>query len=447
MKYVLWLVAILMFYGCKQGNDKSTAVTTVSFSQEGEAGLVLEYMQAWAAMGKFNGVVYLERNGEVLVHEAINTGKYDVPTLRVGTESEFDLRSVAKLFAKAVLLELAEEGRLKLDDPVGNYVEGLPWGGQVTIRHLMEHTSGLPRELKGAGANAIQLSRGEVLDLISSEKLEFEPGMDTLYSNPGYQLLYYVIGKMEDTSFPAVLRERYFTPLGMNHSGGHFYDQDRAPEAYAFGHFLRKDTLVALTDMDREDMKMGHLYATAADLGKFMRHLSEEKVYRDLIQEGVISHAGGSRGKRAWVYAAPERDLVMVFLSNIDMLPFEEITSDLVRITKGEEVEIPEPVFRKTAEIDPGILEKYKGTYDFVDAGHLILEFRVEEDSLVAYQEGNLAGVLKPESDSVFFWDPESRESILFENDADGSMKAWMDFQGVRWEGQRIKDQRTKNKE
>ena len=182
-------------------------------------------------------------------------------------------------------------------------------------------------------------------------------------------------------------------------------------------------------------MRMGHLYSTASDMGRFLDYLAASEIAEHLAEEGVITHAGGSRGKRAWVYANLPQDYQIVFLSNIDMIPFEQFTKDLVQMVEGGEVDIPKPVNRKAVAIHSELLKKYAGTYDFVDAGHLVLEFRVENDSLSVYQKGRLAGVLKPENDSTFFENPKSAESIIFTTDESGTLKAYMDFQGVRWEG------------
>ena len=96
---------------------------------------------------------------------------------------------------------------------------------------------------------------------------------------------------------------------------------------------------------------------------------------------------------------------------------------------------MPERVQRKAVQVAPEILMQYEGTYDFVEAGHLLLTIKLERDSLWVYQKGQNNGVLLPESETVFFGDPASRESLQFEPDGSGGYDVLMDFQGVQWKG------------
>lgn len=143
----------------------------------------------------------------------------------------------------------------------------------------------------------------------------------------------------------------------------------------------------------------------------------------------------GTKGKRAWVYADLNKDYKIIFLANYDNIPFSNLTKDLIAIMEDNEVEIPKEVNRKAVKISASVLKDYVGTYDFVDAGHIVLDIRLEDGKLNAYQKGKFGGELIPENDSTFFWDPKSKESFIFSKDEKGNQKALMDFQGVRWDG------------
>ena len=125
----------------------------------------------------------------------------------------------------------------------------------------------------------------------------------------------------------------------------------------------------------------------------------------------------------------------IIFLANYDGIPFEQLVSDLEKLLTGQAVSMPERVQRQPVQVAPEILERYEGTYDFVEAGHLQLTIKLERDSLWVYQNGTNNGVLLPESETVFFGDPASRESLQFVPDSSGSYYVLMDFQGVRWKG------------
>lgn len=450
---MLWIVISVWLVSCGRGT-RGVRMAEGGADPSSVTVKLDAYMRALTEMGQFNGVLYVSMGDSLILHKAYNTGAYtaeawtgrdgnatkshDTHHLTVEEHSQFDLRSVSKLLAKTALYEMEAEGKIDLNGPLSQYLQGFPFGDDVTIKQLMDHSSGLPRELTDLPDDALSLSPDEVIALIKKESLEFEPGTEFRYSNPGYQLLYYLIGKIAGKPYPQVLRERYFERLKMQGTGSHFLDPESRLSDYAYGHYLSNDRLKVVESLEREDMQLGHLFSTAEDMARFISYLAQSPVGELLESEGAITHAGGSRGKRAWVYSDAEKHVTIVFLANIDMIPFEKLTSDLVRMMNGEEVAIPQPVSRVAAGVDPGVLETYTGTYDFVDAGHLILEFSMENDSLVAWQKGQRAGALIPENDSVFFWDPKSAESVMFKTDSTGVLKAYMDFQGVRWEGSKI---------
>ncbi|WP_224489891.1 serine hydrolase domain-containing protein [Robertkochia flava] len=439
MRFIKYIIIVSILVSCGRSQKPERGISGGENTAP-EARNADDYLSALADMGQFNGVVVLENNGKILLHKAYTTEKFRSESLAVDTLSQFDLRSVSKLMAKAVLFQLEKEGKLDLSAPLATYLDGFSFGDRVSVQQLMDHRSGLPRELSGLEEDPIDLTASEVMEYVRSQSLEFDPGTDTLYSNPGYQILYYLIGTIEGKPYPEVLRERFFDPLQMNGSGAHFLDKDAKLSHYAYGHYLKNDSLIKVDPLEKEDMQLGHLFSTAGDMSRFMRSLRSSPLADRLSEDGIITHSGGSKGKRAWVSANVKNDFSIVFLSNMDMLPFEMMTKDLVAIMEGDTVDIPQPVQREMATINANILKAYEGRYDFVDAGHLVLEFRIENDSLVAYQKGKRAGVLKPESDSIFFWAPESRESIEFRMDSQGELKAYMDFQGVRWEGEKIQE-------
>ncbi|WP_224483429.1 serine hydrolase domain-containing protein [Robertkochia aurantiaca] len=407
------------------------------------AALAERYMAALTELQQFNGVLLLSSGDELLLNKAY-TIKGDIPpSMEVNTHSQFDIRSVSKLFAKAALLELQEEGKIQLSDSIGLYISGLPWGDKITLVMLMNHSSGLGRELSGFDGDLIEVEPEEMMGLISKESLEFEPGTKSQYSNLGFQLIYYLIEQVSGMTYPVFLRKYFFEPWGMKASGAHFYDPTASLESYAKGHYMKNDSLRVIDQLDREDARLGHLFSTTGDLQLFLEGIEDKPYAGKISEDGIITHAGGSRGKRAWVYADPDHDFKIVFLTNFDDIPFERLTRDLVKIMKEEGVDIPRPVNRNSIEVSPEVLSRYEGTFDFAEAGHLKLTFKVEEGSLTAYQNGKKAGTLFSESERVFFWDPQSDESLEFVPDSEGEFYALMDFQGIQWKGYRLpeKDQ------
>ncbi|GGY49572.1 serine hydrolase domain-containing protein [Parvularcula lutaonensis] len=397
------------------------------------------YFEALRDLGQFNGTVLATKHGEVIHLSAYTLDGEIPPTMPVTIDSQYDLRSVSKLVAKIAVVQLEEDGLLTRQTKVSEFFPSFPRGDEITVQHLMDHTSGLPRELTDPPEDQLALTPGQIVGLAAIEKLEFDPGTGRRYSNVGYQVLYAMIAEAAGVPFVRYAEEEIFDPAGMTMSGGHFYSSRPKPSNYAYGHFLRDGALIAIEEFEREDMRPAHLYATAADLDQLLSYVSREPFLSKLANEdGVIAHAGGTRGKRAYVEANTELGYRMVLLSNYDEVPLSQVVSDMRAILEGKPFEIPEKVFRTAIDLPESTLRRYEGTYSFAELEHLKLVIKFENGALAVYQNGQNNGFLKAESERVFFEDPESNESIEFRPREDGRYDMLLDWQGVRWEGEPV---------
>jgi hypothetical protein len=437
MKYFFILFTTILI-GCESPKTDTSRVETVAV----DSTIVKadSYLSKLTSLKKFNGVVLLKKNEKIILNKAYNISSDSSSTLFVLANSQFDLRSVSKLFAKASLINLEEEGKLSMETTLDSFIPGFPRVDEITIHHLMHHSSGLPREFSDPSLKTIDMNAADIILQAEKETLEFEPGAKSQYSNVGYQLLYYIIGKAHESSFVNYLRDTFFTPLDMADSGSNFDDPKGRKTDYAYGHFIKeKDSILCVCSSPDDEMRMGNLYATTRDMASFLSSLDSIK-HKELMVAGTISHAGGTQGKRAYVERNFTKNYSIVFLANYDAIPFELLVNDLQRLIMNEEVEMPREINRTTTKVEPSILKQYEGTYDLPDAGHLKLTIKVENDSLFLYQKGKNNGVLYPESDSVFFGDPSSEESIEFAKDSLGNYYMLLDFQGVQWKGLRVSE-------
>lgn len=133
-------------------------------------------------------------------------------------ETVYEIGSISKHFTAEAILLLAEEGKLKLDDPFSKYLSEAPEAWKpITLRHILAHTSGLK---DWEAANVLSYRReytaDEFIKLMSPFPLDFVPGEKWAYSNTGYPLLGLVIERASGQPFEAFMTERIFKPLGMN---------------------------------------------------------------------------------------------------------------------------------------------------------------------------------------------------------------------------------------
>lgn len=393
------------------------------------------YLTELTKLKQLNGVFLLKKGDKLILHKAYNLQEDTTSTLYVTKKSQFDLRSVAKLIAKDGIHKLALEKKIDLIENVATYIPEFPKEKNITITHLLNHTSGLAREFVNTPIPALQMTNKDVLVYITEQPLEFSPGTEERYSNLGFQLIYYLLGEVSNTSYAQFIRTNYFTPLQMQHSGSNFNDNKAVKNSYAFGHYLNDDkTVSCVCEFPDDDIKMGHLFSTAQDLDYLLSSF-KEGTHDHLIDNGIIMHAGGTRGKRAYVERDFNNDHQIIFLTNYDAIPFQKIVQDLQNILKGNSIVMPKIVNRKETNIEASILKQYEGTYDLVDAGHILLTFKLIEGQLHVFQKGKDKGALSPESSTIFFDDPRSEESIEFIKDSLGNWSILVDFQGIRFKG------------
>jgi D-alanyl-D-alanine carboxypeptidase len=142
-------------------------------------------------------------------------GKADLEhKVRATNDTVYELASVSKPFVATAVMKLANEGKLGLGDPVRKYIPDTPpdWD-EVTIRHLLNHTTGIKEYLSLPGFNlAEDLSDAELVRRVAQQPLEFRPGRDWAYSNTNYALLGMVVSKASRQWFGDYLAENVFRP-------------------------------------------------------------------------------------------------------------------------------------------------------------------------------------------------------------------------------------------
>ena len=197
----------------------------------------------------------------------------------VTVDTRFPVASITKPLTATALLALEQDGDVALDDPVSTYLPGFsPPRDDITIRHLLSHHAGLVRDLQkgivGPTSDDIDLASE-----LSSILLADEPGTGYRYSNVGYALLGEVIEAATGSTYPELMRERVFEPLGMTRTSVGVGPADRAARGFAPGH--RNVGLVVprtreVVPQARRDASAGSVVSTVRDLAAFVGMLLAE---------------------------------------------------------------------------------------------------------------------------------------------------------------------------
>lgn len=436
MRYCWIVFGLVLSFSCAekntvQNNELSPKMESVSDSLD-------TYFIKLTELRKFNGVVMAFKQDTLLLEKAYNLNQDSQSSTYVSVDTQFDIHSISKLMTYYLVAKLESEGTLSRNQTLDMFFEGFPKGKDITIKMLLEHSSGLPRELSGIEGQEYDLTSDEIVNLAKQENLLFEPGTDVQYSNVGYEVLYNIVSKAYAKSFTQCVVDEIFVPLGMDNSGAHFFTKEDRIKNMAQNHVLKDSLLVKVDNIQRDEFRTARLFSTAMDLKKFLDHLKQEP-YASFLRNtnGIIAKDGGSKGIRAQVYSDLENNFDFVLLANYDEMPFFDTIDDMVKLLKSEPVEYPKEINRKAITLDEEVLQQYEGSYTFADFDGLVLEVKVEDGQLIILQDGETIGELQAESPTVFFEDPKAAESFEFIENESGTYNALMGWKGIVVEGKR----------
>jgi len=170
--------------------------------------------QELAQSGATSVIVFVSGDGKEYVATA--------GSRRPKVDQRFRIGSVTKTFTATVVLQLVEEGKLRLDRALADYLPGVvPRGDEITIRHLLQHRSGLANYTDYPSWRAPRSPSRQPIDILrfaGSKPLAFKPGSQVRYSNTNYIALGLVIEKVTGRTYAEELEQRIFRPLGLEHT-------------------------------------------------------------------------------------------------------------------------------------------------------------------------------------------------------------------------------------
>ncbi|MFJ7913800.1 MULTISPECIES: serine hydrolase domain-containing protein [unclassified Lysinibacillus] len=215
-----------------------------------------------------NGIIYSKGFGILDIRE---------DTQQIDENTNFNLGSLSKVFTTLAIMQLQEKGFLSIEDPVVDY---LPWfktrdalmSNQITIKHLLNHSSGLPSRLNVHDVKSVD--RREIIEQISDKlgnvMLVAKPGETFEYTNMNTDLLQIIIEEVSGVPFIKYMDDNIFKPLGMNRTGYFTFDNHHLSNT-AMGHRYQwgkikpyEEKLVYATSSS------AGLSSNATDLAKFM---------------------------------------------------------------------------------------------------------------------------------------------------------------------------------
>ena len=421
-------------------------------SASAKADNIDEYVQSELRDQKIPGLsIAVVRNGEIIKAQGYGLANVEL-NVPVTPETIFQSGSVGKQFTATLAMMLVEEGKLSLDDPISKYIADAPaiWQG-ITLRHLLTHTSGLSNNIYNRLNMRQDYTEDELVKEIAATPLDFQPGEQWNYSNPGYVMMGIIIHKATGKFYGDLLREKIFTPLGM--TTARIIDEadiipNRAAGYRLVDGELKNQEWVAPKLNTTAD---GALYITALDMakwaagldsGKLLSRASFDQMWTPVKLKGgkveqygfgwgfgevrghrVIEHGGGWQGFSAQISrylggkAGDKADdkLTVIVLTNLAGGRPGRIAKGIAGLYNAEYA----PIERKSVQINPDVFDAYVGDYEI--ASGIVAKISREGNRFWVEPTGQSRVELLAESEAVFFI-KDSETQIKFVKDASGTV-------------------------
>lgn len=336
----------------------------------------------------------------------------------------FRIASLTKQFTAAAVMLLEARGRLSIDDPIERWLpDWRPRGRAVTLRRLLDHTSGVWRHDSELIERTLRSNPpvADVLRMIGERDFEFEPGERYRYNNSGYLLLGAVIAAASGQPYEDFLREAIFKPLGMASTG--MLTHERITPRRARGYIKgRKRFHNARLDAMSWSHAAGALGSTLDDLAKWDRALRSGHLIRPETLERMLTptrlndgsaypygfgwgvadyrgcrifhHTGGISGFGSHMLHFRDEAITTIVLSNLYLFPFDPVTRGLIRCVKGWDATPETPRRMTAAELAP-----FVGRYENEDGPVVVT---ADPDAWAALPGDRLCNPADPEVEFRF---------------------------------------------
>jgi CubicO group peptidase (beta-lactamase class C family) len=345
------------------------------------------YLKPYVETGNFSGSILVAQKGRVRFRRSYGMANYELQVPN-SPETRFHIASVSKAFTAAAILQLQEQGRLSVSDPLSRFVPSFPNGDRITLDELLTHTSGIP-DINGL-SDYDTFARSphtiaQLVDKFANLPLEFQPGTDSRYSNSNYNLLALILERVSGETYGGYIRSHILDPLKMTRSGHDGDASQLIPRAASGYKPASLDGFGKAPYLDWSNKTgNGSLYSTVDDLYLFDRALNTDALLKSSTRqkyfvEGkgnrygwyfgkrlghrVMSGKGRSPGFTAELDRFPDDDVTIILLSNsYSTVAQDPLAEAVAAIVFGQQ---PPPSNLHAITLSHAKLSSYEGEYQY----------------------------------------------------------------------------------
>jgi CubicO group peptidase (beta-lactamase class C family) len=382
------------------------------------------------------------RKGQVIYKKAVGMADMEL-NVPLQPDMIFRLGSITKQFTAVAILQLAGQGKLSLQDDIKKYMPELPFKENITVEHLLNHTSGIksytnkPDFLKILRTDMTPM---EVIKLTEKDTLEFKPGTQWNYNNTGYVMLGYIIEKVSKERYEDYITQHIFLPTGMNNS---FYgSESKIIKNRVKGYKKERDDY---ENSDYISMTLPHaggsLISTVDDLWKWNKALYSYKlVQKEWLDKALtpyilpngkstnygyglsfgniqgsktIEHSGGIPGFSTDAVFLPEEDIFVAVFSNCECKSPGNAMAKLAAVAVGK------PYRFNILPLAEAAAKQYEGVYANAAGEERII--RWVNGKLTSQRGTGSPLVIQPFEKDKFFFD-NSLTTLEFKRNNSGTV-------------------------
>jgi CubicO group peptidase (beta-lactamase class C family) len=407
-----------------------------------------EYDKLMSEVFKEDGpgaVALIIKDDKTLYRKAFGKANLELD-VEMKPENVFRIGSITKQFTASAILKLRDEGKLNLDDDVTKYVKDYPTHGhEITIKHLLTHTSGI-KSYTGMDEWTAEIRKKdftpeELIEFFKYQPMEFKPGDKYRYNNSAYFILGYIIEVVSGMTYEEFVTTNFFEPLVM--SSSYYGSTSRIIKNRANGYNKIEDTYVNADFLSMtQPYAAGSLLSTVDDLYKWYSAIILDKVISRASKEEAhstyvlnngertgygygwaigniqgsprISHGGGINGFLTSSIYLPEENLFVAVFSNCNCNPPGGIATKMAAIALGK------PFKWEKITLAEDVLKSYEAVYESKNDEQRIITFK--EGKLFSIRTGGSKYEIYPFKKDKFFFDGGGTTTLHFNRGSKGEI-------------------------
>ena len=347
-------------------------------------------MQQYIELDQFSGSILLAKDGEVLYEKAFGEADKGLH-VKNNLDTKYDICSMGKIFTGVSILQLEEQGKLNVNDPIIKYLKDFPLGEEITIHHLLSHTSGTGSYFRHPDYTLNKNKLREVNDLlplIYEQELDFKtPGERFSYSNSGIVILGAIIEEITKKSYSDYIKEHILTPIKMYDTGIKYLDDVVENRANGYMKAISGNYTKNIYEIPTAS-PAGGILSTVKDLFKFNQALdanillskaSKEKMFASVTarygytfqvdnrhDNKIVGHGGGAPGFTSNFSKYLKDDYVLIVLSNYDNIA-REVSEAIEAILYNTDYKLPRQKLEHYIYQQQNKLQSFKSSKELAD--------------------------------------------------------------------------------